>query len=157
MRQYVAPRSGVEVPFVAISAIGMQHRVLVVFAFAKKVAAITLKWYLKRFASSPRSWCVMVPSIFPSRILCIFRFGVFGPVFGIRLCMAPQDDFRGGRIGARDPWYGLKGRGGFEDFKRWWHRKGKRECNGGNDIASRREAEEMWGEWEKQGRPCVLK
>jgi len=66
-----------------------------------------------------------------------------------------SDGFRGGRQARRDRWFGLKRRDGFDDFARWWHRRGKQELNDGRDIEDRKQAEEMWDRWHMAGRPTV--
>jgi hypothetical protein len=60
--------------------------------------------------------------------------------------------FRGGRLTARDPWFGLKRHKDFSDFRDWWHRKGKNEF-GGEDLKNRTEAEAAYDAWAAEGRP----
>lgn len=45
----------------------------------------------------------------------------------------------------------------FEDknFRNWWHRKGKQQFGQGQDISSKKMAEEMYNEWDRLGRPVV--
>jgi hypothetical protein len=68
--------------------------------------------------------------------------------------MAQADNLRGGKIRRRDSFYGLERRPGFEDFRRWWHRVGKRR-HGDIDIQDAPEARERWGEWVSEGSPTV--
>ena len=53
-----------------------------------------------------------------------------------------------------DRWFGLEDKPDFADFKRWWHRQGKEEA-GGDDIETRQEAERIYEDWVRQGRPIV--
>jgi hypothetical protein len=66
--------------------------------------------------------------------------------------MPGKGSFRGGKVHARDPWFGLKRRKDFLDFRDWWHRKGKFEF-GGEDLRDRREAEAAYNTWVAEGKP----
>jgi hypothetical protein len=68
--------------------------------------------------------------------------------------MAQAGHLRGGKIRRRDSFHGLEGRPGFEDFRRWWHRVGKRR-HGDIDIQDAPEAQERWREWVSEGSPTV--
>lgn len=59
---------------------------------------------------------------------------------------------RGGKMLARDHWYGLETRPDFADFRRWWHRAGQFEYDG-DYIANRASADEVYDGWAAQGRP----
>ncbi len=72
----------------------------------------------------------------------------------VLLAAAPGGRLRGGKIGRRDRWYGLEARDDFPDFKRWWHRQGKDEL-GGKDLESRKDVDQAYEEWLRQGRPKV--
>lgn len=64
----------------------------------------------------------------------------------IKIARGDEPPFRGGRQSKRDRWYGLDRYPDFEDFRDWWHRKGKDEA-GGNDLGSRAEAEAAYETW----------
>ena len=66
-----------------------------------------------------------------------------------------QKLLRGGKQSRRDRWFGLKGRPGFPDFERWFHRKGKPLLTGGRDVETKEHAEACWDEWQRSGRPKV--
>jgi hypothetical protein len=65
------------------------------------------------------------------------------------------DSLRGGRKRERDRFHGLEAKPNFEDFRRWWHRRGKRIYNDGEDIRDRQQAEGFWRQWEYDGCPVV--
>lgn len=56
---------------------------------------------------------------------------------------------RGGRMFARDPWFGLRGEERFDEFRRWWHR----EKAGGRDLMTREEAYDTYWEWRRTHPP----
>jgi hypothetical protein len=58
-------------------------------------------------------------------------------------------DFRGGKKGDRDKWYGYDKD---PDFVKWWHREGK-DFFGGNDIDNAEEAKAAYDEWVSLGKP----
>lgn len=66
----------------------------------------------------------------------------------------PVDRLRGGKKNRRDRFYGLEGRDGVEEFRRWWHRVGKRH-NGDEDLKDRADAEHWYAQWLAEGRPTV--
>jgi hypothetical protein len=45
----------------------------------------------------------------------------------------------------RDPWFGLRSRPRFDEFRRWWHREKARAGLG--DLTTRREAEDTYADW----------
>ena len=63
---------------------------------------------------------------------------------------------KGGRMLARDQWYGLEVRADFAQFRRWWHRVGKFEYDG-DYIADRASADEVYRDWVIQNRPKAAK
>lgn len=65
-----------------------------------------------------------------------------------------EPSLRGGKINARDKWFGLKTRDGFRDFRRWWHREGK-DDEGGKDIMTRDDAERIFDGWRRSNSPSV--
>ena len=65
------------------------------------------------------------------------------------------DRLRGGKKRERDRFHGLEAKSNFEEFRRWWHRRGKRTYNGARDIRDKREAEGFWQQWESEGCPLV--
>ena len=50
---------------------------------------------------------------------------------------------RGGKMFARDPWFGLRDEDRFDEFRRWWHR----EKSGGSDLMTCEEAYLTYQEW----------
>jgi len=66
--------------------------------------------------------------------------------------MASKRGFRGGKVHARDRWFGLERRKDFENFRRWWHRRGKNEF-GGEDLKNPNEAKAAYDAWAAAGRP----
>ena len=62
---------------------------------------------------------------------------------------AKGSSFRGGKQSSRDNWYGITD----EDFKKWWHRNGKKYY--GYDIQDSQMAKEVYEEWLAMGSPKV--
>jgi len=62
--------------------------------------------------------------------------------------------FRGGRQNRRDRWRGIENKPDFDIFRRWWHKRGKREFLG-RDFADRTEACEAYKMWVELGKPTV--
>ena len=60
--------------------------------------------------------------------------------------------FRGGSQRRRDRWFGIDKQPDFDDFERWWHRRGKRLYDGEN-IRDRDQAKEIYDDWIDAGRP----
>ena len=60
--------------------------------------------------------------------------------------------FRGGSQRRRDRWFGIDKQPDFDDFERWWHRRGKR-LYGGEDIRDPEQAKEIYDDWIDAGRP----
>lgn len=58
--------------------------------------------------------------------------------------------FREDSQSQRDNWYGYND----PDFKKWWHREGKKDF-GGRDIDSKQEAKEADEVWVELGKPNV--
>ena len=59
-------------------------------------------------------------------------------------------EFRGGSKKVRDKWYGYENN---KPFKKWYERVGKRYYNGGVDLFSRQNANEMFDIWNELGKP----
>jgi len=74
----------------------------------------------------------------------------------VAIILAARGKFKGGKINKRDRWYGLEGKKDFDIFKRYWHRRGKKEF-GGRDFENRQEAEEAYKGWESIDRPNIRK
>ncbi len=56
---------------------------------------------------------------------------------------------RGGKMFARDPWFGLRSEARFDEFRRWWHR----EKAGGGDLMTREEAYRIDRDWAQSNPP----
>ena len=63
-----------------------------------------------------------------------------------------RERFRGGSQRRRDRWFGINKQPDFDDFERWWHRRGKR-LYGGENIRDREQAKESYDDWIDAGRP----
>lgn len=73
----------------------------------------------------------------------------------LELASRAPPSFRGGRLQKRDRWYGLESKDDFDEFRRWWHRKGKTTYGEGKDLPGREAAEDMYEQWVLLGRPKV--
>ncbi len=60
-----------------------------------------------------------------------------------------ESKFRGGKQKSRDRDFGIND----EAFWEWWHRGGGKEAYGGENIGSKKEADEIYEDWKQQGRP----
>ena len=58
---------------------------------------------------------------------------------------------RGGKMFARDPWFGLRGRPRFDEFRRWWHREKAKVGLG--DLMTRQDAEDTYEDWARSHPP----
>ena len=60
-----------------------------------------------------------------------------------------ESKFKGGSQNSRDRDFGIKDK----DFWQWWHRGGGKESYGGQNIGSKDEADAVYDDWVKQGKP----
>lgn len=72
--------------------------------------------------------------------------------FGLVLKAAqkPKKQWRKGKQPRRDRTFGIPRK---DPFWHWWDLKGKKECTGGRDIESKRDADRWYKYWKSSGSP----